>query len=57
MRSEMDDLVREWNALRERREVNAAIQKGIQAIEDGHVQPFEESQAEFRQAHNLPPRQ
>jgi hypothetical protein len=49
------DLAEKWEAAREREEVNAAIRAGIEAIEDGRVRPFDESQAEFRRANNLPP--
>lgn len=50
-------LVSLWEAAREREEVNAAIREGLKAIDEGRYRPFEESMAEFRAKHNLPPRQ
>jgi hypothetical protein len=38
-------------------EINAAIQAGLQAIEEGRCRPYEESMAEFRAKHNLEPPQ
>ena len=50
------ELVNRWAAVREREEANAAIRAGLQAIDDGRTRDFDESQDEFRSAHNLPPR-
>ena len=48
------ELAAEWE---ERQQVNAAIREGINAIDEGRVRPFDESQEEFRRLHNLPPGQ
>ena len=50
------ELVNQWAATRERKEANAAIRAGLKAIDEGRTRPFDESQDEFRSAHNLPPR-
>ena len=43
-------LWREW------REVNEAIREGLEQVDRGLVQPFEEFMEEFRRKNNLPPR-
>ena len=50
------ELVHQWAAAREREDVNAAIRAGLKAIDEGRSRPFDESQDEFRAAHDLPPR-
>ena len=47
------ELVVEWE---ERQEVNAAIRRGIADIDAGRTGPFFESQDQFRQGRDLPPR-
>ena len=47
------ELVAKWE---ERQEVNAAIRRGIADVDAGRTEPFFESQDQFRQERDLPPR-
>lgn len=51
--STLRELVTQWEAIREREEVNGAIREGLKAIDEGRVRPYEESMAEFRAKRNL----
>lgn len=48
-----EECVRLW---REWREVNEAIRDGLDQVDRGLVQPFDEFMKEFRQRNGLPPR-
>ena len=50
------ELANQWAASREREAADAGIRAGLKAIDEGRIRPFDESQDEFRAAHDLPPR-
>ncbi len=52
----MAELVAQWQADREREEVNSAIRDSREDIEAGRTEPFAESQDRFRRERNLPGR-
>ena len=49
------ELLRLWQACREREEVNAAIRQGIEEMDAGLGRPLDEFMDEFRSKHNIPP--
>jgi hypothetical protein len=51
------ELAAEWQAARERHDMNRAIAESLDDIEAGHTEPFVESQDRFRRERSLPPRQ
>jgi len=51
------ELAVQWEATREREEVNRAIVDSLADIEAGRTEPFFDSQGKFRRERNLPPRQ
>jgi hypothetical protein len=50
------ELAAQWQATREREEVNSAIRESLNDIAAGRTEPFAQSQDSFRQGRNLPPR-
>lgn len=52
----LQELARQWEAARQREEVNEAIREGLGDIKTGRTEPFFESQDKFREERHLPPR-
>jgi predicted transcriptional regulator len=50
-----DDLVMEWESLRDRAEINAAIREGLADVEAGRHRPARDAMEELRQKHGLSP--
>ena len=51
----LEELVHQWRVVREREEVNAAIQSGIADVDAGRTRPLEEFWDEFSQKHDISP--
>lgn len=49
-----DELLVEWDSVRNQDEINAAIQEGLDDIEAGRTRPVDEVVDEFRQGLGLP---
>lgn len=49
-----DELVLEWESVRDRDDINAAIREGLADIEAGRHRPADEVMRELRQKHNIP---
>ncbi len=49
-----DDLVIEWDSVRNRDEINAAIRQGLDDIDAGRHRPADEVMEELRKKHNIP---
>lgn len=52
----LGELVEEWRAAQENRDVHAAIQESLADVEAGRTTPFREASAEFRRQNKLSPR-
>lgn len=50
----IDDLVIEWDSVRNREEINAAIREGLADIDAGRTRPADEVTEELRRKHNIP---
>lgn len=50
----IDDLVIEWDSLRNREEINAAIREGLADIDAGRTRPAAVVTEELRKKHNIP---
>jgi predicted transcriptional regulator len=48
-----DDLVIEWESLRDRADINAAIREGLSDVETGRHRPAHEVMEELRQKHGI----
>jgi predicted transcriptional regulator len=46
--------VLEWESVRDRDDINAAIREGLADIEAGRHRPADEVMRELRQKHNIP---
>ena len=51
----LEELVHQWRVVRQREEVNAAIQRGIADVDAGRTRPLDEFWDEFSKKHNIPP--
>jgi predicted transcriptional regulator len=49
-----DDLVIEWESLRDREAINAAVREGLADVEAGRHRPAGEVMEELRKKHGLP---
>ena len=49
-----DELVVEWESVRDRDDINAAIREGLTDIEAGRHRPADEVMRELRQKYNIP---
>lgn len=50
----IDDLVIEWDSMRNREQINAAIREGLADIDAGRTRPADQVTEELRRKHNLP---
>jgi predicted transcriptional regulator len=50
----IDDLVIEWDSLRNREEIKAAILEGLADIDAGRTRPADVVTDELRKKHNIP---
>ncbi len=50
----IDDLVIEWDSMRNREQINAAIHEGLADIDAGRTRPADEVTEELRKKHNIP---
>ena len=50
----IDDLVIEWDSVRNREQINAAIREGLADIEAGRTRPAGQVTEELRRKHNIP---
>lgn len=50
----IDELVIEWDSLRNRDRINAAIREGLADIDAGRTRPADEVTEELRKKHNIP---
>ena len=50
----IDDLVIEWDSVRNREEINAAIREGLADIDAGRTRPADQVTEELRRKHNIP---
>ncbi len=51
----LSELAQQWQAVREREEVNAAIREGLADIDAGRTQPAREFMDEMRKKYNISP--
>ncbi len=49
-----DDLVFEWDSVRNRDQINVAIRQGLDDIDAGRHRPADEVMEEMRNKHNIP---
>lgn len=49
-----DDLVIEWESIRDREEINTAIREGLADIDAGRHRPADEAMEELRQKYGIP---
>lgn len=50
---DLDDLVIEWDSVRNRQDINEAIREGLDDIEAGRTRPAEEVNAALQAKYNL----
>ena len=50
----IDDLVIEWDSMRNRDQINAAIREGLADIDAGRTRPVDQVTEELRRKHNIP---
>ena len=50
----IDDLVIEWDSMRNREQINAAIREGLADIDAGRTRPVDQVTEELRRKHDLP---
>ena len=50
----IDDLVIEWDSVRNREEINSAIREGLADIDAGRTRPADQVTEELRNKHNIP---
>lgn len=50
----IDDLVIEWDSMRNREHINAAIREGLADIDAGRTRPVDQVTEELRRKHNIP---
>ena len=50
----IDDLVIEWDSMRNREQINAAIREGLADIDAGRTRPADQVTEELRRKHNIP---
>ena len=50
----IDDLVIEWDSVRNREEINSAIREGLADIDAGRTRPVDQVTEELRRKHNIP---
>jgi predicted transcriptional regulator len=50
----IDDLVIEWDSMRNRDQINAAIREGLADIDAGRTRPADQVTEELRRKHNIP---
>ena len=48
-----DELVMEWLSVRDRDEINSAIEEGLADIKEGRVRPADNAMEELRQKHGF----
>ena len=49
----IDDLVIEWDSVRNREDINAAIREGLVDIDAGRTRPADQVTEEIRKKHNI----
>jgi len=49
----IDDLVIEWDSMRNREQINAAIREGLADIDAGRTRPADQVTEELRRKHNI----
>jgi predicted transcriptional regulator len=50
----IDDLVIEWDSMRNREQINAAIREGLADVDAGRTRPADQVTEELRRKHNIP---